>query len=238
MRDLAVIVPTRGRPWHIQRLADAMQQTCLLQTDLIAMADDDDPRLEDYRSLGLAALRVGERDTPAALSNAVALEAVKEYRFVASYGDDHVPRTEGWDKELCGEIDAMGGTGFAYGAGSRWVVPEGVVVSSDIVSALGWLYLPGCGHYKVDDAWLQLGLTAGCIRYRPDVLVEHMQFGIPIDPLDPEAGFKAIRDRTYAEELVTEKINRDVIAWHQWQDDPGGLIADAAKIRALIEVKR
>lgn len=235
--DLLIATPSRGRPWHLQRLMNAMRDTCRLRTTIAVAVDEDDPRLDDYKQLGIADLMTGPRDTLTSLTNKLVLDRLDNYRFVASLGDDHVPRTTGWDRELCGSIDAMGGTGFAYADGSRWVIPEAIVVSSDIVRALGWLANPRMMHYKIDDTWLELGLQARCIAYRHDVLVEHMQFGIPYDPLDPQQGFKAVKDDTYAEALTPDKTMADVVAWHGWRDDPGGLLADAAKIRALIDGK-
>ena len=234
MRDLLVITPSRGRPWHLQRLAVALRDTCALEVDLAVCVDDDDPRLADYKDLGLPDLQVGPRDTLTALTNRVALERADGYRYLASLGDDHVPRTPAWDRELCGEIEAMGGTGFAYGEGSRWVIPEAIVMSSGIVGALGWMALPRCGHYKIDDAWLMLGVATRLIRYRHDVTIEHMQFGIPYDPLDPNSSMKALKDQTYADALQPEKMNADVIGYLTWLADPDdGLASDTAKIRAL-----
>lgn len=238
MRDLAILTPSRGRPWHMQRLMTALADHNRLDTDLYVAVDDDDPRLDDYKNLGLDHLEIAPRATLTELTNKMAAGVAGRYRFLASLGDDHVPRTEGWDRELCGSIDAMGGTGFAYAEGSRWVIPEAVVMSSDIFYALGWMANPRCMHYKIDDTWLELGTAARCIAYRHDVLVEHMQFGIPYDKLDPQKGMKAVRDDTYAEALVEEKMIADVVGWQQWRDDPdNGLLADAAKIRALIDSK-
>lgn len=222
----------------LQRLVNAMRDTCALDTDIAVAVDDDDLRLADYKDLGLEDLRVGPRANLTTLTNEIALERAADYRFLASLGDDHVPRTARWDAELCGEIDSMGGTGFAYGAGSRWYIPEAVVVSSDIVGALGWMANPRCGHYRIDDTWLELGLAAKCIAYRHDVLVEHMQFGIPYDPLDPGKGMKGVKDDTYADALNPDKMAADVIAHIDWRADPdNGLLSDAAKIRALIDAK-
>jgi hypothetical protein len=220
----------------MQRLMTALRDTCRLDTDLYVAVDDDDPRLDDYKNLGLGHLEVGPRGTLTGLTNKMAAGHAGDYRFLASLGDDHVPRTEGWDRELCGSVDAMGGTGFAYADGSRWVIPEAVVMSSDIVTALGWMANPRCAHYKIDDTWLELGAAARCIAYRHDVLVEHMQFGIPYDPLDPGKGMKAVKDDTYAEALVQDKMIADVVGWQEWRNDPdNGLLSDAAKIRALID---
>lgn len=235
---LLVITPSRGRPWHLQRLVNAMRDTCNLATDLAVAVDDDDPRLDDYKQLGITDLTVGPRDTLAALTNKIALERAGDYRYLASLGDDHVPRTYGWDRELTGSIEAMGGTGFAHGNGSRWVIPDHVVISADIVQALGWFMNPAMMHYKVDDTWLQLGMAARCIAYRHDVLVEHMQFGIPYDPLDPGKGMKAVKDDTYADALQQDKMLADMVAWYDWMaDKDNGLLSDAARIRALIDGK-
>lgn len=234
MTDLLVITPSRGRPWHLQRLVTALRDTCTLDTALTVAVDDDDPRLADYKDLGLDDLRIGPRGTLTELTNQIAVERADSVRFLASLGDDHVPRTRGWDEELCGEIDKMGGTGFAWADGSRWVIPEAIVMSSTVVTALGWMALPRCGHYKIDDAWLQLAVATRLGRYRHDLLVEHMQFGIPYDPLDPGSGMKALRDQTYADALQPEKMNADVTGYLQWLADlgDGGLLADAAKILA------
>jgi hypothetical protein len=234
MAELLVITPSRGRPWHLQRLAAALRDTCVPGfTELAVAVDDDDPRLADYKDLGLPDLQVGPRGTLTSLTNQIALERAADYRFVASLGDDHVPRTAGWDRELCGEIDAMGETGLAWGDGSRWVIPEAVVMSCTVVQALGWMANPRCGHYKIDDTWLMLAVATGLGRYRHDVLVEHMQFGIPYDPLDQGKGMKALRDQTYDDALQPEKMNADVVGYLEWLADPhDGLTSDAAKIRA------
>jgi hypothetical protein len=237
VKDLLVITPSRGRPWHLQRLANALRDTCALDTDLAVAVDDDDPRLADYKDLGLPDLRIGPRGTLTGLTNQIALVRAADYRFLASLGDDHVPRTPGWDRELCGEIDRMGGTGFAWGDGSRWVIPEAIVMSSNITDpekGLGWMANPRCGHYKIDDTWLMLACSTGLGRYRHDVLVEHMQFGIPYDPLDPGSGMKALKDQTYADALQPDKMQADVIGYLEWLADPDdGLASDTAKIRAL-----
>ena len=232
MRDLLVITPSRGRPWHLQRLAAALRDTCTMDTALAVAVDDDDPRLADYKDLGLPDLRTGPRQNLTAWTNQIALERAADYRFLASLGDDHVPRTPGWDRELCGEIEQMGGTGLAYGDGSRWVIPEAIVMSSTIVTALEWMANPRCGHYKIDDTWLMLGVATGLIRYRHDILVEHMQFGIPYDPLDQNKGMKALKDQTYADALQPDKMNADVVGYLDWlADEDNGLASDARKIR-------
>lgn len=48
MGDLALLVPSRGRPHNIARLIDAMDRTCRGDTRLVVGVDDDDPTLDSY----------------------------------------------------------------------------------------------------------------------------------------------------------------------------------------------
>ena len=67
-------------------------------------------------------------------TNEVAVRRAGEYPFLASLGDDMVPRTPGWDRALIRGIERMGGTGIVYPwDGIREDIPEAVVLSSDIV---------------------------------------------------------------------------------------------------------
>jgi hypothetical protein len=179
--DLLVIVPSRGRPQNVRRLLDAVHSTARLETHVHVAVDHDDPELSGYRAViedtaGEDTLEVGPRKGLCAWTNEVALRWASEYRFLASLGDDMVPRTPGWDRALCTAIEDMGGTGLAYPwDGTREDVPEAVVMSSDIVAALGWMCLPGLEHWYCDDTWAVLGRGAGCIRHLRAVAVDHVR---------------------------------------------------------------
>ena len=88
-------------------------------------------------------LEVGPRNGLCGWTNEVAVRRAAEYPYLASLGDDMVPRTKGWDRALVRAITDMGGTGLAYPwDGTREDIPEAVVLSSDIVQALGWMCAP------------------------------------------------------------------------------------------------
>ena len=149
LSDLLVIVPSRGRPNNIARLLDAVHATAKAQTHVHVAVDDDDPELERYRYvMGQAAgegdkLTVGPRKGLTGWTNEIAVPAAEEYPYLASLGDDMVPRTPGWDEALIRGIERMGGTGFTYPwDGVREDIPEAVVLSSGIVRALGWMAHP------------------------------------------------------------------------------------------------
>lgn len=226
--DLLVIAPSRGRPRNVARLLDAVHATRRLATHVHIAVDSDDPCLDEYETVmrghgdGDDRMDVGPRKNLTGWTNDIALRRAGEYPFLASFGDDHLPKTAGWDRALCAAIGDMGGTGFSYPwDGIRSDIPEGVVVSSDIVKALGWFANPACQHYWIDDTWADLGHGAGCIRHLRAVVVEHVH---------PDAG-KAAGDKTYSD--ANEKIPLDRVAYFGWRADR--MAGDIQVIRALRE---
>ena len=224
MRDLLIITPSRGRPDSMVRLAEAIERTAQAETDLIFAVDDDDPAsvaMADAIGDGYQLRSVhGPRDTVAGWTNILALAQAGNYRALASLSDDHVPRTQGWDRLLLDAIDGMGGIGFAYGddLGQREKLATSVVVSADIVQALGWFMLPACAHYHVDNAWMDLGRGAGCLAWCPDVVIEHAH---------PFWG-AAPMDATYESEFA--RGDADLAAYETWRRDR--MAADVATVAA------
>ena len=220
--DLLIVMPSRGRPQNIARLLDAVHATARLRTLVHVAVDDDDETLPQYQAVMAKAgkpgdaLETGPRKGLGGWTNEVAVRRAGEFRFLASFGDDHRPRTPGWDRALVAAIGEMGGTGFAYPwDGVREDIPEAVVMSSDIVQALGWMCEPSLSHYFVDNVWADLGRHAGCIRYLRAVAVDH---------LSPTSG-KVAGDATYA--ASSEKITADHEAYAAWHADR---MADDVKV--------
>jgi hypothetical protein len=210
--DLLVIVPSRGRPRNVERLLKAVRSTARMATHIHVAVDDDDPELPGYErvfsNLGhhYDVLETGSRKGLCAWTNEVAVRRAGEYPCLASLGDDHVPRTPGWDRALIRAIEDMGGTGLAYPwDGTREDVPEAVVLSSDIVAALGWMCLPELAHWFCDNTWADLGRGAGCLRHLRAVAVDHVH---------PATG-KAPADATTRDNGRSLDADRD--AYYSWR---------------------
>jgi hypothetical protein len=221
MRDLLIIVPTRGRPESVARLAEAGRATTDAATDLVfALDNDDEPSAEAAAALGIYRV-TGPRNHLAGWTNLIARHCMKEYRVLASLGDDHAPRTPGWDRLLLEAIGVMGGTGFAYGNDllQGAALPTAVAVSSNIVSALGWMCEPSMRHYCIDNVWKDLGEGAGCLAYLPDVIIEYVH---------PAAG-KAAPDVTHNEAVARDTEDFTAYAhWKVWR-----MTADIATVQTL-----
>ena len=229
MGDLLVCVPSRGRPDRLGTMLDASLSLSEAATDIAAGIDDDDRKLDGYEALrprDRVMWQISPQRSVADWTNHLAQSGCGKYRAFCSMSDDHLPRTPGWDRLLLEAIDAMGGTGIAYGDDLLQgpVVPTAAVVSSDIVAALGWLALPLCKHYWIDNAWKALGEGAGCLAYCPEVVIEHLHPGAS----------KALWDETYAVEAAYGR--EDEIAYEGWRDS-GRMAADIATVAALRAAK-
>lgn len=226
MPDLTVIVPTRNRPHAVVPLAEAFRSTCTADTLLLYVIDETEPQRAAYfdaltRTAAVADLVV----TPASnMAGALNNAATTLTGFAVGFlGDDHMPRTVGWDAAYLDALREMG-TGVVYGndllQGER--LPTQVAMTTNIVQSLGWMTPPGLAHLFLDNWWLDLGRAAGCIRYLPDVIVEHRH---------PVAG-KAAWDDGYARVNDGSMYQRDGQAYADFVSS-GGFATAVEKVRAL-----
>jgi hypothetical protein len=222
MSDLIVLVPTRGRPDNLWQLWLAFTETCAASTLLVACVDDDDPELDAYRKVHAAAceqapagdgdarflLLIGPRLRLGGTLNRYAPYWATLAPNVGFMGDDHRPRTVGWDRQY---IDALAqlGTGIVYGNDliQGEALPTQAAMTSDIILATGHMLPPGLVHLWVDNAWLELGRALGAIAYLPDVIVEHCH---PI-------ASKAAWDAGYAECNTDELMDADRAVFEAWR---------------------
>jgi hypothetical protein len=227
--DVLVIVPSRERPGRLALMITETLRTSRARTAIAVCCDDDDPARGAYESLQAlhgpdprVRWHYGPRQTLAGWTNQIAASPpAREFTAVASLGDDHLPQTDGWDEILLAALTAQGG-GLAYGddlhQGSA--LPTAPLIATAAVTALGWMCLPGCEHYCIDDAWLALFGAAGLLAYRGDVVIEHVH---------PDAG-KAPADRTYAD-AVRQYWGADRAAFLAWRYS-GAYTADVDHVQA------
>lgn len=191
---MCVVVPSRGRPDNADRLAKAFKDTNA-EADLWFIIDNDDPKWNEYaKNENFKCLPADNKTGGCANSlNTGAvylLDLVKFplYDYFVFMGDDHLPRTQNWDKAF---IQALGqNTGIAYGndllQGEN--LPTAFCMTRDLVMELRGMTFPGCIHLFFDNFVKQLGIDLNYIKYLPNVIIEH---------LHPVAG-KAEMDEGYA----------------------------------------
>jgi hypothetical protein len=211
-------------------MLDSVHATRRAETHLHVAVDGDDDKLPQYQAvMGKAGqdgdmLETGPRKGLCGTTNDVAVRRAGEYPFLASLGDDMVPRTPGWDAALIRAIQDMGGTGFSYPwDGVREDIPEAVVMSSDIVQALGWMCEPTLAHWYPDNVWADLGRGAGCLRHCRAIAVDH---------LNPATG-QVRADATNRDNGRSLDADRD--AYWAWRRER--MASDVEKIAMLRELR-
>ena len=212
---MCVLVPSRGRPENAERLAQAFKDTGA-EADLYIVIDNDDPKWNEYaKSENYKKLPADNKTGGCAKSlntGAVLLLDITKYPlydYFVFMGDDHLPRTPGWDKAF---IQALGhNTGIVYGddllQGAN--LPTAYGMSRDLVNELRGMTFPGCVHLFFDNFVKQLGLDLEYLKYLPDVIIEHMH---------PIAG-KAQMDEGYERVNQPKWYEKDLLTLQKYLSD-------------------
>ena len=212
---MCVVVPSRGRPENAERLAQAFKDTGA-EADLYIVIDNDDPKWNEYaKSENYKKLPADNKTGGCAKSlntGAVLLLDITKYPlydYFVFMGDDHLPRTPGWDKAF---IQALGtNTGIVYGddllQGAN--LPTAYGMSRDLVNELRGMTFPGCVHLFFDNFVKQLGLDLEYLKYLPDVIIEHMH---------PVAG-KAEMDEGYERVNQPKWYEKDLLTLQKYLSD-------------------
>lgn len=192
MNGLLTIVPTRNRVENALELLDVFYKTSTEDSSgLLFVVGTEDPRFDEY--FDKIPLRhiipFPERGLVKALNYAVSQGYAEEYEALGFMGDDHRPRTVGWDSAYLANLRELG-DGYVYGndllMGEK--IPTQVAISSSIIKSLGFFGPPGFTHLNVDVTWKDMGSALGRIRYLEDVIIEHMHPAA--GKADVDAGYK------------------------------------------------
>lgn len=246
MRDLAVLIPTRGRPHNIRKVIAAWDFTNAWDVaDMVLIADADDSEIGGYRAIvverfndqapeGSPALGLVEVEAWMPMVhklNAVAREAASggtlffpdRYFALGFAGDDHLPRTINWARRYLTVLRELG-TGMVYGddgyhgakLSTEWAV------TSDTVAVLGRMVPADVEHLYCDNAMMDLFGGAGAMRHLPEVRIEH---------INPYAGGKGEMDAQYKRVNHRDQYKKDGRAYQAWKSTALG--PDVVRIRNL-----
>lgn len=218
---LKVVVPSRGRPENIERLACGIRDTTNSRvTSLTVVVDHDDPALQRYITLAGhhqwwdLVVQVGNQKLGPIL-NAHAVPLAHTCTHLAFMGDDHLPRSPLWDEILINALHGRPGVAYGNDLFQGPNLPTAVVISSDLIRTLGYMQPRQLVHLYFDDFWKLLGESVGNLAYRGDVVIEH---------LHPIAG-KAEWSAQYAWTTSAQQLGEDGQRYRQYLQDewPGEL---------------
>lgn len=223
--DIAVIVPTRGRPRNARRLVnyfyDKLAQAG--HTHLIFGVDDDDPFKDEYLQLRLGGVNVvvGPRLRMAGTLNAIARDVCNDYDILGFMGDDHLPRTKGWD-DMVRKNMVPGGVLYGNDLIQGPNLPTEVFLDARIVRTLGGFVPDGFTHLFLDNTWKIWGEQTGKLIYLDNMVIEHMH---------PLVG-KSESDDGYTEVNSPEVWGADEKRYNEYVHD-GELDADIELLRSI-----
>jgi hypothetical protein len=166
-----MLCPSRERPAQVADLRKQWAKVTGQEADLLVAVDANDPQRAAYEAGGLVqVLRAGHRWL-APILNDLAAEHAPDYEYIGFLGDDHRPVTPGWAARLAGAA----GLGVAYGNDliQGPAAATAVVISSRLVTGLGFMVPGRIRHLCMDLFWLNLG-QAFTLAYLPDVIIEHL----------------------------------------------------------------
>lgn len=213
MSGLLTLVPTRNRVENALGLLHTWYDTSEDESSgLLFIVGTEDPRFKEYEDKipEQHLLTFPERGLVKALNYAVSCGYAEEYEALGFMGDDHRPRTYGWDSAYLESLRELG-YGYVYGndllMGER--IPTQVAISSSIIRALGFFGPPGFTHLNVDLSWKDMGEALGKLRYLPDVIIEHMH---------PAVG-KAQNDSGYQHVNSRMMVKLDGIEYERWKKE-------------------
>lgn len=226
---LAVMVPSRGRPQALARQHQAMNDTEATVASIVWIVDSDEG--PEYTA---AALELGVLDDPrfrlivqpprrlGPTLNEWGPFLARRFRHVGFMGDDHVPRTVGWDRRIVEQLDSVP-YGVTYGNdlihGPN--LPTAAFLSANIIKATGRFVPDGLIHLRMDDYWRDLGTALNRLYYLPDVTIEHVH---PI-------AHKAEWDATYVAANDGAVWEADTVTYNEFKFG-GGLVRDTEAVEA------
>ncbi len=220
MNTNLVIVPSRGRPDNVQRSFNAIKKNSKI-SDIVFVLDDDNETI--YPRIPGAKYEVLPRIKMNRSLNAIALKNMYTYKTITFMGDDHLVQTDYWDEILYEPIKNRG-FGFSYGDDSMQgeSLPTAVMVSTNIIKALGFMGPHDLIHLMIDFFWLDMGKELNAIDYFECVSIKHVHYG----------NTEGIWDKTYEEANSEFTVNNDYLAYEKYKKD--WFLEDAARIKKVL----
>ena len=207
MNTNLVILPTRSRPDNAERCINALKEHSVM-SDFVIAIDDDQSDL--YPRLDGVIYEVNPRLRMNGTLNLVANKYADKYETIFFLGDDHLVQTPSWDEYLTKAI-AHKGYGLAYGNDllQKHQLATAVMMSTNIIKAVGYMAPPKLVHLYMDNYWMILGQRLGTLWYFDNVIIEH---------LHPVAG-KVEWDEQYREANSNEVANADRMELHRYMEE-------------------
>lgn len=230
--DALWIVPTRSRPQNIAPMIEAWSNS-RVYAHLKFVIDQDDPKYDQYiEELKGTPDWVSFMDITTHLMlvpklNRMANLYCQEYEFIGFMGDDHRPKTPIWDGLMSAELRRRGfGMAYANDLFQKENLPTSVLMTANIIRALGYMAPPTLEHLYCDNFWKAMGQATEALVYMDHIVIEHQH---------PHVG-RYPSDEQYDWVNSNRQYDKDGHAWETYQRKGFGF--DHAKLMAVKQLVR
>ena len=213
MKNILLIVPTRDRNKKHYELYKSIKATTT-DVDVLFGLDEDNESVYERIEDPIVSYEVNPRMRMIPTLNFLATKYAAKYKYIAFMGDDHRPRTAGWDLAFAQTIEENGRWGICYGddLNQHAEMCTAVFLSSYIVQTLGYMVPPGLIHLYADIFWKDLGEACNFLFYKPEIIIEHMHYTVG----------KSQPDDLYLEVNSNEMFRKDAEAYRLYKEQPVG----------------
>lgn len=221
--SLMLIIPTRGRPQNAVELIAELRRTMRKTTTRVVFAcDEDDPMLAEYQAIDWGqdwriSMVTAERLKMNGTLNKWAVTYAHDHEVVGFMGDDHRPRTVGWDYMLEGILITFPGVAYGNDLLQGRKLATASFISSKYILKMGFYSPPRLIHLYLDNFWMELGRATN-LHYLDHVVIEHMHY----------TNGKAEQDAGYVE------VNSDIMYNHDKAEFSRFMSEDWSSIRASL----
>lgn len=184
-KQIAILVPSKGRPDIAKRLVESIQKFSEGFSDIILGVENQE--LKDYKKIKNVSIIQTPATDYAPRLNFMVENLPKKYKYFYLLNDDFVFETPFESKFL--EIAEQLKNCILYGDDGiqHQELPTAPFIDYNVYKVLGFVCPPEFEHYFVDNYWKLLGETLDTLRYLPEIKATHMHHSVS----------KAEKDATY-----------------------------------------
>lgn len=222
---MSFFCPTFMRPDRLAQLADSWRE-CANGFPLHVRVWEKDPYREEYerRSWPDEWTVYVDGNEWAGQAWQAFYESDTERDYYGFIGDDVVLRSDNAIGELVEEAKDIY-LAYPNDCLQRHHLSTHPCVGGNLARLVGYLVPPGIVHHNMDNVWHTIALNTGLLRYRPDVIFEHVHFLREKSDIDPTYARVYNDDKSLRADLQEEA---DMI-FHLWLDKRAG--KDIGKVR-------
>lgn len=179
-----IIIPSRNRVANVERAIKGIKETSVISDLMIGLDEDNHEIYPRFDGVIYEVNPQTEKRMNGTL-NLLSTRYANVYETVTFMGDDHLPLTKNWDEILYQPIKEKG-YGVSYGNDlyQKENLPTAVMMSTNIIKALGFMSPPDQIHMFLDNFWKAVGERLEALTYFDDVIIEHLHAYVGKSELD------------------------------------------------------